>query len=105
MKHTEDILGEYGYRVTYTVEGHVVHFQAVRIEGRYVGTSEPHLSDEVAILGDLKWDGCLNVLYDGGNWAHYCDPQDLIRQAECLKHCYSKARELGAFDIPEFPQC
>lgn len=42
--------------------------------------------DHADIRFSRKWDGCMNVLIDQGDWAHFCEPKDIQGLAAVLLH-------------------
>lgn len=92
----DEICGDHGFVVEWETLEYRLSFKIHQIEGRYVDDNEISGLEEV-ISGWVKWDGCANILYDSGNYAHYCSPQGLIDQAVALRWVYEKAREM----IPE----
>jgi len=89
----DELCGDYGFVIEWETLEYRFSFKIHQIEGRYVDSNEISGLEEV-IHGDIKWDGCANILYDSGNYAHYCSPQGLIDQATALRWVYEKAREV-----------
>lgn len=90
-KGEDEVCGEHGFIVKWTALEYVFEFTVSRIRGRLVEDNSIVELEEV-IEGSVKWDGCANIAYD--NYMHYCEPQELVEQAEVLKWCYQKAKEV-----------
>lgn len=92
LNNGEDrVCGENGFIVKWTVSEYLFEFTISRICGRAVEDNSIAELEEI-IEGSVKWDGCANIAYD--SYMHYCEPQQLVEQAEVLKWCYQKAKEL-----------
>lgn len=94
----DEVCGRHGFIVRWNANDHVFNFTVSRIMGRLVdGDSIAEL--EQVIEGSVKWDGCANIAYS--NYMHYCEPRELVEQAEVLMWCYKKAKETILSNIIE----
>ena len=110
VSHTEDVLGEYGFRLVWQVDNYVANVAAYKIASIVIGdtdaddviqfesvtgTGEQFTSDldksVIYLDGFVKWDGCTEL--DMG-CPHWCSPLDYIKHGELLKHIYHRAFEL-----------
>lgn len=100
---SDEILGDFGFVVVWKCADHAFEFVASEITGRCHDDNSIHDTSET-LSGWVKWDGCANILYSEGNYAHYCQPDDMIKQADLLKWVYEKARsEMPSNEISEWP--
>lgn len=104
---TEDILGEFGFRLVWSVSDHWADVKVYEILARdenaepvfahrewksLPGDSVTDVSEaEVYCEGYVKWDGCAEL--DQGA-PHWCGPDDFVRHCVLLKHIYLRAFEL-----------
>lgn len=105
---TEDILGDFGFRVVWSYLPHWADVKVYSIEARGMddGTtpmfpregrtnSGDHVLDiseaEVYLQGHLKWDGC-NELDQGSH--HFCEEEQLIKHCLLLRYLWQKAHQL-----------
>lgn len=110
VSHTEDVLGEFGFRLVWQVDNYVANVAAYKIASIVIGdtdaddviqfesvsgTGEQFTADlDSSIIyldGFVKWDGCTEL--DMG-CPHWCSPLDYIKHGELLKHIYHRAFEL-----------
>lgn len=109
VSHTEDVLGEFGFRLVWQVDDYRACVEAYKIESIVMGDTDSDdeiqfeaasgkdqftsdLSNSVKYLdGFVKWDGCTEL--DMG-CPHWCSPLDYIKHGELLKHIYHRAFEL-----------
>ena len=96
----DEVCGNHGFIVKWNTNEHVFNFTISRIHGRLVEDNSIDRLEEV-IEGSVKWDGCANIAYN--NYMHYCEPQELVEQAEVLMWCYKKAKETILSNIIEEP--
>lgn len=93
VSHTEDVLGEFGFRLVWEVDNYVACVTAYSLgdidednrDDEYLKSCESYLS------GFVKWGGCTEL--DMG-CPHWCSPLDYIKHGELLKHIYHRAFEL-----------
>ena len=107
---TEDVLGEFGFRLVWEVDNYRARVSAYKIASivigdtdaddviqfeSVIGTGEQFTSDldksVIYLDGFVKWDGCTEL--DMG-CPHWCSPLDYIKHGELLKHIYQRAFEL-----------
>lgn len=86
---TEDVLGDYGFRLEWSVHSHYAEVTARLINDRDGDSVD--VDDEVYLTGYVKWDGCTE-LDQGCN--HWCGPCHYTRHFALLKHIYLRAFEL-----------
>lgn len=109
--HTEDVLGEFGFRLVWEVDNYRACVKAYKIASILIGDTDADdviqfesarsqnsqqftddLNDSIVYLdGFVKWDGCTEL--DMG-CPHWCSPLDYIKHGELLKHIYNRAFEL-----------
>lgn len=107
VSHTEDVLGEFGFRLAWEVDDYHANVTAYKIASIVIGdrdsddviqfesvsgTGEQFTADlgsaEKYLSGFVKWDGCTEL--DMG-CPHWCSPLDYIKHGELLKHIYQRA--------------
>lgn len=104
----EDVLGEFGFRLLWSVEDHWADVKAYKIVAvsdkpgfeYYVnGTREICFNPEVFgyenletyLEGYIKWDGCCEL---NQGQPHWCGPHDFGYHILLLEHIYKRAHEL-----------
>jgi len=101
----EDILGDFGYRLAWSVSDHWADVVVYEIVGRdennkalfnnKEAVSEPdvesHAEAEPVLTGFVKWDGCSQ--FDMGN-QHLCGADSFTKHIALLRHIYHRAFEL-----------
>lgn len=110
----EDILGDFGFRLEWSVEDHWAAVKVFAIEARggddgvplfardQSSTFDPIETTEGAeeyLTGYVKWDGCTEL--DMGR-PHWCGPDGYRKHCDLLKHIYIRAFELMGRE-PEEP--
>lgn len=104
----EDIFGDFGFRVKWSVVDHWADIEVYEVESR--GTelnSKPQFHRKGAacspdgvediseaekyLEGYIKWDGCTEL--DMG-CPHWCGPSGYVTHCELLKYIYRRAHEL-----------
>lgn len=103
---TEDVLGEFGFRIKWTYQTHWTDFKAYRIIGRTLdgipqfqkegaSTAPTFFTDEkgaeVYAEGYIKWDGC-NEIDWGRN--HLCGAYHLKEHIKLIRYLHDRAMEL-----------
>jgi len=105
---TEDILGEFGFRVVWSYQPHWTDVKVYSIESRegieggaplFERKDAKHSQDtvteiadaEVYLEGYLKWDGC-NELDQGDH--HFCGVDQIIKHCMLLQYLWRRAHEL-----------
>lgn len=104
ISQTEDVLGEFGFRLVWEVDNYRAKVTAYKIAAfagdaiqfeSVSGTGEQFTADldaaEKYLTGLVKWDGCTEL--DMG-CPHWCSPVDYVLHGELLKHIYHRAFEL-----------
>lgn len=98
---SDEVCGSHGFIVNWIATQYSFDFIVKRINGRYVDDNSMVDTEDV-IEGHVKWDGCANIQYF--DYAHYCEPQQLIEQHHVLRWCYKKAKEvIPGNDIDAWP--
>lgn len=89
----ERIFGEFGFVLRWSVLDHWADVEVFEIVGYELDgdDKEEMLSDDVYLVGYVKWDGCTEL--DMG-CPHWCGPSNYIKHCNLLKHIYLKAFEL-----------
>lgn len=104
-KLTEDILGEFGFRVVWSVLPHWADVEVYEITSRQESAPLFHRKDapttpdnvpgieqaDKYLTGYLKWDGC-NELDQGCH--HFCEEEQLIKHCLLLRYLWQRAHEL-----------
>jgi hypothetical protein len=105
---TEDILGEFGFRVVWSWTPTWADVKVYAIESRGVDAASTPLfrrngctgsgdvvldiaDAEVYMEGFLKWDGCAEL--DQG-CHHWCEEQDFIKHCMLLRYLWQRAHQL-----------
>ncbi len=105
---SEDILGEFGFRVEWHYASHYANVKAFNIEARGMDasrtpmfprkdsyTSPDHVLEtenaEPYLEGTLKWDGCSDI--NQGDH-HGCDEQFFIKHSLLLRYLWTRAHQL-----------
>lgn len=112
---TEDILGEFGFRVRWSVSNTWADVAVFDITGRdansnvalfnrrdWVALPDPVESIEEAesyLEGFVKWDGCTEL---NQGQPHWCGPEDYKKHIALLRYIYRRAFELMGHK-PETP--
>jgi len=108
----EDVLGELGFRVRWSVVSHWADFKVYRIVG---GSDKPlfrkkdyHSSDEnvesikdadLYLDGHIKWDGCSTIIIKEN---HFCGASDFKLLQNLMKYLYTRAATLmGREDLAD----
>jgi len=92
-------LYHYQLKIIGGVKQHSFEFELRRISSWEVDEANtPIIDDEVSAAGFVKWDGCANIMFDGGGYAHFCGVNDIRRHGLALIEVYRVAYEyfLGA---------
>ncbi len=105
-RHTqEEIFGEFGFRLIWSVEDHWADVRVYEITCREEGKPlfnrndwqslpDPVESTEEAeeyLTGYVKWDGCTEL---NMGQPHWCGPSGYAKHCSLLKHIYHRAFDL-----------
>jgi hypothetical protein len=99
---TEEVLGEFGFRLTWSALPHWAGVTAHEIVAREADTGAPCFGQcnsisttvegvEPYLNGSVKWDGCTEL--DMG-CPHWCGPDGYAKHILLLQHIYRRAFEL-----------
>lgn len=107
---TEDVLGEFGFRVVWSYLPHWADFKVYEINGRYDGSGEAifgkaswkNSSETVTdvaeaepyMTGSVKWDGCSHLDFGRGGYLHFCGMDCYAKHCALMKYLWEKSREL-----------
>ena len=102
---TEDILGDFGFRVRWEAEDHYAKAVVWEISAREDGTNIPLFDPvegqgpiqeldkaQVYLEATVKWDGCTHV-NTPGYW-HWCGPGCYRKHIALVEYLYRRAFEL-----------
>lgn len=99
----EDVAGEFGFRILWSVKDHWADFTVWAIVSRENDKPLFELKDncaedtddtekaEIYCTGFIKWDGCAEI--DQGQ-PHWCGAEDFKKHMALLKYLYLRASEL-----------
>lgn len=99
----EDVLGEFGFRLVWSVQDHWADVKAFEIVGRNEDGNPLFDSDDSPnrtmttedareyLEGFVKWDGCTEL--DQGS-PHWCGPYEYRKHFALLRYIYHRAYEL-----------
>lgn len=103
---TEDILGDFGFRLVWTVESHVANVVAYEICGRDCESNAPifenspdsltHVGAESYLTAMIKWDGCSHFNFgDKDGYIHLCGQGCYAKHCALIKYLWDRAGSLG----------
>lgn len=110
---TEDIMGDFGYRLVWSVQDHwadVIAYKVASRDQNWVPQFVIEVSDleeqspslegaEKHLDGYVKWDGCSEFKF---GHLHLCGPDGYKEHFELLQHIYHRAFQLMGRE-PEYP--
>lgn len=93
VSHTEDVLGEFGFRLVWEVNNYLANVRVYSLREIDEDNQHPDYlgSCEAYLTGFVKWDGCTEL--DMG-CPHWCGPEQYVLHGNLLKHIYHRAFEL-----------
>ena len=78
------------FKVVWTVEEYFVDFEVYEVIG-WTENNEPLVIDDYNYAkGTVRWDGCANILFSEGNYAHFCAKEDVESHCTLLKSLYGQ---------------